>query len=85
MALALGEEMAEVAERWGRSAVEQAFLTDLILHQAKAELELAIILAAIGRGRDGPAAARAAYELYAAKGDRPGAAEAAALLERLEA
>jgi DNA-binding SARP family transcriptional activator len=81
--LALSDGMAEAAERWGRSAVEQAFLTDLILYQARAQLELAGILAAIGRGRDALAAARAAHRLYEAKGDRPGAAEAALLVGRL--
>jgi class 3 adenylate cyclase len=81
--LALGEGSLDGAERWARSAVEQASLTDLVLHQAKAELELAGVLAACGRRQEAMSAARAAHRLYEAKGDRPGVAEADALVATL--
>lgn len=83
--LALREGVLVEAEQWARSAVEQAHLTDLTLHQAKAELELANVLAARRNLEQAIAAAGAAHALYEAKGDRPGAAEVTALIERLRA
>lgn len=83
--LALDEGMIDEAERWARSAVEQAYLTDLILHQAKTKLELARILAVRDSAQEAMAAARSAHTLYEAKGDRSGAAEAKALIDQLSA
>jgi class 3 adenylate cyclase/DNA-binding winged helix-turn-helix (wHTH) protein/tetratricopeptide (TPR) repeat protein len=81
--LALQEGDAEAAERWARSAVEHAFRTDFVVDQANAQLELARILAALGRHADATSEAHTALGLYEAKGDRPGAAETQALLDHL--
>jgi AAA ATPase domain/Adenylate and Guanylate cyclase catalytic domain len=81
--LALADGHAKAAERWARSAVEHAFRTDFVELQAETQLELAGILAALGRQEEATSSARAALELYKAKGDRPGAAETRALLDEL--
>jgi tetratricopeptide (TPR) repeat protein len=83
--LALAEGDRDSALGWVRSATEHAFATDFVLHQARALLELARVLAAAGSGDQAISDAREALELYAAKGDRPGAAEAQALLDDLSA
>ena len=79
--LALAEGDEEAAERWARSAVRYAFLTDDILEQGTAKLELARILAALRRTKEAASETQLALELYEAKGNRPGAADARALLD----
>jgi ATP/maltotriose-dependent transcriptional regulator MalT len=81
--LALAEGDGDTAVRWIRSAVEHAFATDFPLYQARAELELAHVLAALGDLDQAISAARKASELYEAKGDRPGVAEAQTLHDEL--
>ena len=81
LALAKGDN--RTAERWARSAVEQACRTEWPMVQGDARLELARILAALHRPAEATSEAHIALELYEAKGDRPGAAEARALLDNL--
>ncbi len=81
--LALADGDAGAAERWARSAVHYAFLTDFPQTQASARLELARLLNSIGRPDQATAEAQAALELFAAKGDRPGTDQANAVLHEL--
>ncbi len=81
--LALAEGDGEQAERWVRSAVDNAFVTDFVLFQAHAKLELARVLSALGRSEEAAAEAHAALGLYEAKGDRPGCAQARGFLAEL--
>lgn len=46
--LALTDGDAEAAERWARSAVDHALMTDFVRIQAEAKLELALTLAGLG-------------------------------------
>ena len=82
--LALADGDRDAAEGWARSAVDRARLTDLSTLQAMAELELARVLSALGRTDEATTQARAALGLYEAKGHRPGAGEARALLHELQ-
>jgi len=82
--LALADGDADGAERWARSAVHHAFLTDFPDSHATAKLELARILRSLGRPAAARSEARAALELFAAKGDRIGSDQAQALLDALE-
>ena len=82
--LALADGDPDAAERWARSAVHYAFLTDFPQSQAVAKLELARILRSLGRADEARSEARAALELFAGKGDRPGSEEARALLDDLD-
>jgi ATP/maltotriose-dependent transcriptional regulator MalT len=82
--LALADGEREASERWARSAVDHAFRTDFLVHQANTKLELARVLSALGRSEEASSEARAALDLYAAKGDRPGTHQARALLDQLE-
>jgi len=79
--LALADNDRDVAERWARSAVDHAQRTDFPEHQADAMLELARVLAALGRREETIAEVRAALAVSEAKGDRPRAGKARALLE----
>ena len=81
LALHAGDE--DVALTWARSAVDQALKTDFVDLQGGARLGLAAVLAARGRADGASSEARAALQLFEAKGDRPGADAARALLERL--
>jgi class 3 adenylate cyclase/tetratricopeptide (TPR) repeat protein len=81
--LALAQGDGEAAERWARSAVESAFLTDFPIVQGKSKLELARVLTALGRHEHARSEARSALERFDAKGDRPGARQAQGLLEQL--
>ena len=81
MALAGGD--GEAAERWARSAVDQAFATDALVDQADSKLALARVLAGLGRPQDAVAEARAALELFLTRGDRPGADQTRAVLNEL--
>lgn len=82
--LALSEQNAEGAVRWGRSAVANALRTDALEVRADATLDLASVLEAAGRREDAVPEARVALELFTAKGHRPGMDRAQALLAALE-
>jgi len=82
---ALADGDAAAAERWARSAVHNTCLTDNVEEQANAKLELARILATLGRSAEARVEAQAGLDLYRAKGSRPGEAEAQALLDELVA
>ena len=69
---------AEQAERLAGEAVRIAGPTDMLAMRGDALLDLATVALAAGRGGDATAAARAALELYRAKGHLPGAARARA-------
>jgi class 3 adenylate cyclase len=81
--LALSEGDAKAAEHWARSAAGRAMRTDLVVDQGHARLNLAHVLAALGRQGEATSEARAALDLYKLKGDRPGARRATGLLDRL--
>ena len=81
--LALGEGDEAAAEHWARSAVHHAYLTDFVITQAAANLGLARVVAALRRTDEARAQAQTALELYEAKGDRNGTAEARAVLAGL--
>ena len=81
--LALADRDAEAAERWARSAVHFAFVTDFPQTRGRAKLDLARILERLGRAPEAAVEARAALELFTAKGDRPGSEQAQTLLGSL--
>jgi tetratricopeptide (TPR) repeat protein len=81
--LALEEGDTATAEQWARRAVERASQTEFLLDRAAPRLELARILAAVGRTREAIAEVSGALELYQAKEDRPGSAQAQTLLHKL--
>jgi tetratricopeptide (TPR) repeat protein len=81
--LALADADGGAAERWARSAVDQALLTDFPAYQASAKLELARVLLALGRQQEAIPEARGSLDLFAAKGDRSGVHQAHALLDEL--
>jgi class 3 adenylate cyclase/tetratricopeptide (TPR) repeat protein len=81
--LALADHDGESALRWARSAVTHAFRTDSPDTRADAELNLAVVLEALGRRGGAFSEARAALELCSAKGYRPGIEQAQALMDRL--
>ena len=81
---ALSEGNGERAIRWGRSAVAYALRTDMLEVRADATLDLARVLEAVGRRDDAVPEARAALELFTAKGHRPGMDRARAVLARLQ-
>jgi len=83
--LALASGSCEAAERWARSAVQHALSTDWIGVQADAQLALARVLCACGRRDAAAREARAAFELFDHKGDRPGSRVARALIDELGA
>jgi ATP/maltotriose-dependent transcriptional regulator MalT len=81
--LALADGDGEAAERWAHSAVRFACLTDFVLYQAQAKLELAQVLVTLGHRARGAAEARAALALQEMKGDRPGSEKTRVFLEGL--
>ena len=82
--LALAEGDPEAAERWARSAVEIASQTDAPIGKADAHVDLARVLIALGQPREAASEARAAVELYEAKGDQHSGAAAEALLDEAQ-
>jgi class 3 adenylate cyclase len=83
--LALADGNSEAAERWARSAVDHASMTDNLVQQASSRVDLARVLAALERPEAAVREARAALDLFLAKGDRPGAKQTRALLHELGA
>jgi tetratricopeptide (TPR) repeat protein len=81
LALAAGD--SDAAERWAHSAVEHALLTDNVVLQADTRLDLARVLSAIGQRQEATSVARAALDLFLAKGDVPGTEKTRALLQEL--
>jgi tetratricopeptide (TPR) repeat protein len=81
--LALADRDTAAAERWARSAVEHACLTDFHRFTAGARLDLARVLSALQRPEEAKTEARGALDLYQSKGDRPGIAQAIAILDAL--
>ena len=81
--LALAEHDAAGAERWARSAVEQAFRTDFVGVHAEAKLGLAHVLQAVGQTGLARSEAGEALSLFATKGDQSGSDAARSLLEQL--
>ncbi len=81
--LALAHHDHDAAERWARSAVQHALLTDNIVLQADTKLQLAHVLSAIGRLEEATAEAHAVLRLCQAKGDVADADQTRALLEQL--
>ena len=81
--MALGGGDGESAERWARSAVDQAFATDALVDQANSRLALARVLAGLERPEEAVAEAGAALELFLTRGDRPGADRTRAILNEL--
>ncbi len=78
--LALDDGEAVAAERWARSAVGHAAPTDWVVLQADARLDLARVISALGRHDQAADEARAALDLFRAKGSVPGERRARALL-----
>ena len=68
-----------------RAAVDHAYRTDFVFVQGEAQLTLAFVLDKLGRREGAAQAAHTALELYEAKGDQPGIAQARAVLEELGA
>ncbi|HEY2202543.1 MAG TPA: hypothetical protein VGH56_11690, partial [Solirubrobacteraceae bacterium] len=81
--LALREGHHEDAERWARSSVKHAYTTDSIDYQGQTRLQLAHVLASLGRNDEAIQEAHAASDLYAAKGDEFGRSQAHTLLNQL--
>jgi class 3 adenylate cyclase/tRNA A-37 threonylcarbamoyl transferase component Bud32 len=81
--LALSDENREAAHRWARSAVAYAFRTDAPIVRAEATLDFARVLVSLERRDDAASEARAALELFAAKGDRPGIEQTRELIDEL--
>jgi class 3 adenylate cyclase len=81
--LALGAGDDDAAMAWAKSAVDYALKTDFVDLQGGARLGLAVVLDACDRLDDARTEARAALELFEAKGDRPGAQRAEARLDRI--
>jgi ATP/maltotriose-dependent transcriptional regulator MalT len=83
--LTRSDEDLDEAERWARKAVGHAYRTDMTFLQGIAQLELAQVLAAVGGEEEAHSAARAALDVFLAKGDQPRAREALAFLGQLDA
>lgn len=81
--LALREGHWSDAERWARSSIEHAYMTDSIDEQGHARLRLAHVLARLGRQQEAVHEARAASDLFASKGDDFGRDQAQMLLDQL--
>ena len=81
--LALADGDRDNAERWARSAIDLASRADDLVDQAATRLGLARVLTALGRSDEAILEARTALDLFTAKGDRPGARRARAVLDEL--
>jgi tetratricopeptide (TPR) repeat protein len=83
-ALALHDGDLETAQRWAQSAIDYAYDADFPLHRGDARMQLARVLAALGRVDEAAAEAQTSLDLYSAKGDRNGADLAGTLLTDLQ-
>ena len=83
--LAFADGDGEGARQWAQSAVEYASLTDYVVFQAGARLDLARIESALGDPEAAASDVQTALELFSLKGDRTGAEHSRALLEELAA
>jgi hypothetical protein len=72
------------AERWARSAVRHAFLTDFASFRATSKLEVALVLQALERRDEAEIEAREALAISDAKGDRAAVARAQHVLDELQ-
>ncbi len=81
--LALRGGQREDAERWARSSVKHADRMDSIDQQGQTRLQMAQVLASLGRNQEAIEEARAASDLFAAKGNQFARHQAQALLDRL--
>jgi tetratricopeptide (TPR) repeat protein len=81
--LARADGDSSAAERWARRAVEHALKTDCPFLQGSSELNLARVLAGLGRRGEATSYARAALELFEAARDRPRIKLAWAVLDEL--
>jgi tetratricopeptide (TPR) repeat protein len=81
--IALADDDGNAAERWARRGAEGTFRTDSLREQATATLELARVLARLGRHDEARTEAQTAFKLYEAKGHRPGAGETRTFLGQL--
>jgi tetratricopeptide (TPR) repeat protein len=82
-ALALADGDPQRALEDARSAVQRASETDFLHLHAAAKLELARVLVALARPDEAKVEAKAALELYKAKGDAPAMADAGEVLDEL--
>jgi DNA-binding SARP family transcriptional activator/class 3 adenylate cyclase len=83
--LALADGDGNGARRWARSAVDYSMLTDYVVFQAAARLELARVESALAQPQEAASDAQAALELFSRKGDRTGAEQSRTLLDELAA
>jgi ATP/maltotriose-dependent transcriptional regulator MalT len=81
--LARAQGDLEEAERWARSAVTFALKTDFPHERSTTRVELARVLAARGRSDEAANEARGALAIAQAKGDKPLAARAQAVLDEI--
>lgn len=81
--LARAQGDLDTAERWARSAVTYALRTDFPHERATTKVELARVLAARGRLGEAASEAHEALAIAQAKGDKPLAAPAQAVLDEL--
>jgi tetratricopeptide (TPR) repeat protein len=81
---ALEDNDPAAAERWARSAVSYADQTDFTAIRGEAKLDLARVLAELGRREGAATEARNALDLYESKPDQPAAAQARTVLAELE-
>jgi tetratricopeptide (TPR) repeat protein len=82
--LSLTEDDPQEAERWARSALENALQTDFPDIQANARLELSHVLSRLGRIEEAVGEGQTALVLYEGKGYRLGVRKAQAWLEELK-
>ena len=83
--LALADGTLEHAERWAKSALQYALLTDFPTLHAETRLIVAEILRAQGRDAEAAGETLDARRAFTEKGDRPGEASADGLLAELGA
>ena len=82
-ALALADGDLDAAERWARTAVDNAYRSELYECRGGTKLQLSRVLAARGQAHEAAGAARAALLVYEQKGDQPRARQAWAQVQAL--